>query len=106
MRHLHLDLTVTAFAFENLRLRSPTFSNIHVGADEFDEIARWRLPPDHPITAPGFLARRPPLAKAFGLGRALAPEQGQCDGDRLECEVRSRLAAGGSRIRTAGPTCD
>jgi predicted transcriptional regulator len=31
--------------------------------------ARWRLPPDHPITAPGYSARRSALAKALGLGR-------------------------------------
>jgi hypothetical protein len=39
VRQLHLDLTVTPFAFEDFRLRSPTLGNIHVGADEFDEIA-------------------------------------------------------------------
>jgi predicted transcriptional regulator len=31
--------------------------------------ARWRLPPDHLITAPGYSARRSALAKALGLGR-------------------------------------
>jgi predicted transcriptional regulator len=31
--------------------------------------ARWRLPPDHPITAPGYSARRSAMAKELGLGR-------------------------------------
>jgi predicted transcriptional regulator len=30
---------------------------------------RWRLPPDHPITAPGYSARRSVMAKELGLGR-------------------------------------
>jgi predicted transcriptional regulator len=31
--------------------------------------ARWRLPPDYPITAPGFSAQRSAIAKELGLGR-------------------------------------
>ena len=31
--------------------------------------ARWHLPPDHPITAPGYSARRSAMAKQIGLGR-------------------------------------
>ena len=30
--------------------------------------ARWNLPPDHPITAPAYSARRSALAKELGLG--------------------------------------
>jgi hypothetical protein len=30
---------------------------------------RWQLPPDHPITAPGYSARRSAMAKEIGLGR-------------------------------------
>jgi predicted transcriptional regulator len=32
-------------------------------------LTRWRLPPDHPITAPGYSARRSAMAKQLGLGR-------------------------------------
>ena len=30
---------------------------------------RWRLPPDHPITAPAYSERRSAMAKQIGLGR-------------------------------------
>ena len=42
--------------------------------------ARWKLPADHPITAPGYSERRSTMAKQIGLGRkpqeavVLAPE--------------------------------
>lgn len=32
--------------------------------------ARWGLPPDYPMVAPGYAQRRSSLAKAQGLGRA------------------------------------
>jgi predicted transcriptional regulator len=31
--------------------------------------ARWKLPPDHPVTAPAYSARRSAMAKQIGLGR-------------------------------------
>jgi predicted transcriptional regulator len=31
--------------------------------------ARWKLPADHPITAPAYSARRSAMAKELGLGR-------------------------------------
>ena len=31
--------------------------------------ARWKLSPDHPITAPAYSARRSAMAKELGLGR-------------------------------------
>ena len=31
--------------------------------------ARWKLPPDHPITAPAYSERRSTMAKQIGLGR-------------------------------------
>jgi predicted transcriptional regulator len=31
--------------------------------------ARWKLPADHPITAPGYSERRSAMAKRIGLGR-------------------------------------
>ena len=39
------------------------------GLDRAAYFARWQLPPDHPIIAPGYSARRSALAKEFGLGR-------------------------------------
>jgi predicted transcriptional regulator len=37
-----------------------------------DYRARWRLPADHPLTAPSYSARRSTLAKEIGLGRRAA----------------------------------
>jgi len=31
--------------------------------------AKWKLPPDYPMTAPNYAARRSSLAKSFGLGQ-------------------------------------
>lgn len=39
------------------------------GLERAEYYARWRLPPDHPITAPGYSARRSAMAKELGLGR-------------------------------------
>jgi predicted transcriptional regulator len=39
------------------------------GLEQAAYLARWRLPPDHPITAPGYSARRSVMAKELGLGR-------------------------------------
>jgi predicted transcriptional regulator len=36
---------------------------------------RWNLPPDHPVTAPGYSDRRSALAKQIGLGRQRAPAE-------------------------------
>ena len=33
---------------------------------------RWNLPPDYPVTAPAYSARRPAMAKQIGLGRRRA----------------------------------
>ena len=34
-----------------------------------DYRTRWRLPPDHPVIAPSYSARRSTMAKQLGLGR-------------------------------------
>jgi predicted transcriptional regulator len=39
------------------------------GLDRAAYYARWKLPADHPITAPAYSARRSALAKELGLGR-------------------------------------
>ena len=39
------------------------------GLERAAYFARWQLPPDHPITAPGYSARRSAMAKQIGLGR-------------------------------------
>jgi predicted transcriptional regulator len=38
------------------------------GLERAAYFARWQLPPDHPITAPGYSARRSAMAKEIGLG--------------------------------------
>jgi predicted transcriptional regulator len=35
--------------------------------------ARWKLPPDHPVTAPAYSASRSMMAKEIGLGRRRTP---------------------------------
>jgi predicted transcriptional regulator len=35
--------------------------------------ARWKLSPDHPVTAPSYSERRSAMAKQFGLGRQRIP---------------------------------
>jgi predicted transcriptional regulator len=42
---------------------------IQHGLERAAYYARWNLPPDHPITAPAYSARRSALAKELGLGR-------------------------------------
>ena len=44
------------------------------GLEVADYRARWQLPPDHPITAPSYSARRAIMAKEIGLGRRAAME--------------------------------
>ena len=39
------------------------------GLERAEYYARWQLPPDYPITAPGYSARRSAMAKEIGLGR-------------------------------------
>jgi predicted transcriptional regulator len=39
------------------------------GLERAAYFARWQLPPDHPITAPGYSVRRSAMAKLIGLGR-------------------------------------
>jgi predicted transcriptional regulator len=39
------------------------------GLEPADYRVRWRLPPDHPITAPAYSERRSAMAKQIGLGR-------------------------------------
>jgi predicted transcriptional regulator len=46
------------------------------GLEQAAYLARWRLPPDHPITAPGYSARRSVMAKELGLGRGVAARAG------------------------------
>ena len=36
--------------------------------------ARWKLAPDHPVTAPGYSERRSAVAKQLGLGRRSAKD--------------------------------
>ena len=39
------------------------------GLDPATYYARWKLPADHPITAPAYSARRSAMARELGLGR-------------------------------------
>lgn len=38
-----------------------------------DYLRRWKLPADHPLTAPNYSEQRSALAKELGLGRGRAP---------------------------------
>jgi predicted transcriptional regulator len=37
--------------------------------------ARWKLSPDHPLTAPAYSEQRSAMAKRIGLGRQPAPDE-------------------------------
>jgi hypothetical protein len=39
--------------------------------------ARWKLSPDHPVTAPSYSERRSAMAKELGLGSHRLTEQGR-----------------------------
>ncbi len=43
------------------------------GLDVTDYRARWKLSPDHAVTAPAYSARRSTMAREIGLGRKPAP---------------------------------
>jgi len=45
------------------------------GLDVVAYRARWKLSPDHPVTAPGYSERRSAMARQLGLGRRPAASQ-------------------------------
>jgi predicted transcriptional regulator len=45
-------------------------SRYKLSPDEYR--ARWNLPPDYPMVAPNYAARRSEFAKKIGLGKAAA----------------------------------
>ncbi|MBS3652587.1 MucR family transcriptional regulator [Pseudaminobacter sp. 19-2017] len=46
----------------------------HYGVTPDEYRAKWGLPSDYPMVAPGYAAARSALAKSMGLGRKRAPE--------------------------------
>jgi predicted transcriptional regulator len=53
--------------FRGLTLRRHL--QVRHGLDVVAYRARWKLPPDHPVTAPAYSERRSAVAKQLGLGR-------------------------------------
>jgi predicted transcriptional regulator len=47
-------------------------SRYKLSPDEYR--ARWNLPPDYPMVAPNYAARRSEFAKKIGLGRGASPK--------------------------------
>jgi len=45
---------------------------VHHGLEAAQYRARWKLPSDHPLTAPSYSAHRSAMAKQLGLGRSPA----------------------------------
>jgi predicted transcriptional regulator len=69
--------------------------------------ARWKLPRDHPITAPSYSERRSGLAKQIGLGRGrrrASPEEPEPVEPELPAAPRSRSRRRGRPRSTATPT--
>jgi predicted transcriptional regulator len=66
-----------------------------LSADQYK--IRWKLPSDHPTTAPNYSEHRSQLAKSFGLGRA--PKQPQ-----LPAAVPETASEKPARRRTASKT--
>jgi predicted transcriptional regulator len=60
------------------------------GLEVADYRARWKLPADHPITAPSYSARRSTMAKEIGLGRRAAAEPSPSATERPETARRGR----------------
>src|SRR5215469_15501997 len=67
-RSVHRDYVVCLeCGWRGLTLRRHLTSRHGLSADQYR--ARWKLPRDHPLTAPGYSERRSSLAKQLGLGR-------------------------------------
>jgi predicted transcriptional regulator len=47
-------------------------SRYKLSPDEYR--ARWNLPPDYPMVAPNYAARRSEFAKKIGLGKGASPK--------------------------------
>jgi predicted transcriptional regulator len=65
-------------------------------------LTRWRLPPDHPITAPGYSAQRSAMAKQLGLGRSrqaakIAPAADPEPAPSAKSRRRARSKAGAAQ---------
>jgi hypothetical protein len=78
----------------SLRIRVLTMDRSKHGLDPDAYRARWKLASDHPITAPGYSARRPQAAKETGLGRKAAAAE--ATPPAIEREL-PRAAVGGDR---------
>jgi hypothetical protein len=48
---------------------APRHLRVAHGLEPAEYRVRWKLPPDHPITAPAYSERRSTMAKQIGLGR-------------------------------------
>jgi len=65
------------------------------GLSRAEYLKRWRLQPDHPLTAPAYSERRSSLAKQLGLGRkpktvaALAPRPAETAAEHVDGEVEA-----------------
>jgi predicted transcriptional regulator len=59
--------------FHGLTLRRHL--RVRHGLDVAAYRARWKLAPDHPVTAPGYSERRSEMAKQLGLGRQPAASE-------------------------------
>ena len=63
------------------------------GLSRAEYLKRWRLQPDHPLTAPAYSEQRSTLAKQLGLGRkpkteaALAPRPAETAAEHVDGEV-------------------
>ena len=109
-RSVHRDYVVCLeCGWRGQTLRRHLTSRHGLSADQYR--ARWRLPREHPITAPSYSERRSGLAKQLGLGRGRRaserkwrgsyPKPGQHSnldlGDEEDCDRRRQRP---NRIQT------
>jgi predicted transcriptional regulator len=101
-RSVHRDYVVCLeCGWRGLTLRRHLTSRHGLSIDRYR--TRWKLPPDHPLTAPSYSERRSGLAKELGLGRgrrrsrheaqAVAPEEPPAAQPRSRRRGRPRSTA-------------
>jgi len=78
-RSVHRDYVVCLeCGWRGQTLRRHLTSRHGLSADQYR--ARWRLPREHPITAPSYSERRSGLAKQLGLGRGRRASREEVEG--------------------------
>ena len=104
-RSVHPDYVVCLeCGWRGLTLRRHLTSRHGLSGDQYG--ARWKLPREHPLTAPSYSERRSGLAKQLGLGRGRrrAPDDAEAVGTETPAAPQSRSQRRGRPRSTATAT--